>query len=172
MTDLPADFPPVPPAVIFDFVVFTARYPEFAGLSAAQAQGYFNEAGIYCANDACNPAFRVGILPTLLNMLTAHIAWLYAPRGPNGQAGQVGQPASPIVGHISNATEGSITVAADIGNVTEGSPSQAWYMQSSYGASYWYATARYRTAIYRSPYRGIQSFGYRRDYGGYGRGWN
>jgi Protein of unknown function (DUF4054) len=160
------------PPVVFDFDVWMARYPEFSGVSQAQALGYFAEAGLYCSNSTDNPAFCVGILPTLLNMLTAHIAYLYAPKGPNGQSAQVGQPASPIVGHINQATEGSVNVSADVGDVNSGSPSQWWYMQSQYGASYWAATARYRTFQYAANPTIVPSAIYTGRRLGYGGGWN
>lgn len=156
------------PPVVFDYTAWTARYPEFAGVSPAQAQGYFAEAGLYCANSTLNPAFCVGILPTLLNMLTAHIAWLYAPRGPNNQPAAVGQQASSIVGRIDTATEGSVNVHADMGEANAGSPSQAWYMQSAYGASYWFATSQFRTAKYFANPTFVPSVIYsgRRGFGG------
>jgi hypothetical protein len=136
------------PPIVFNLQTFLARYPEFSGLSDAQLQAYFEEAQLYCGNNTQNPAFCDGTLGTLLNMLTAHIAWLNAPRDASGTPAQTGQPASPIVGRIANASEGSVSVAADMGDATAGGPSQAWYMQTKYGAAYWYATAGYRTARY------------------------
>lgn len=138
---------PVPP-VTFDPTAFVARYPEFAPLTMDQLQAYFNEACLYCANNTCNPAFADGTLATLLNMLTAHVAWLNAPRDGNGNPAATGQPAAPIVGRISSANQGSVSVQADMGDTNAGSPSQAWYMQTKYGAAYWAATAQYRTARY------------------------
>ena len=124
--------------VTFDYTTWVTRYPEFSSVTEAVAQAYFDEAGLYCANSTCNPAFPLGILPTLLNMLTAHIAALNS--GVNGVA------PSGIVGRISDATQGSVTVRGeyDAGS----SPSEAWYVQTKYGASYWGATAQFRTAIY------------------------
>lgn len=126
------------PAVTFDYNAWVARYPEFSSVSPLTAQTYFGEAGLYCENDTCNPAFNLGILPTLLNMLTAHIAAM--------NSGVNGQPASPIVGRIASATEGSVSVQADYDSGS--SPSEAWYTQTKYGAAYWAATASFRTAIY------------------------
>lgn len=127
------------PAVTFNYAAWIARYPEFTTVGAPTAQAYFNEAGLYCANDICNPAFPSGNLLTLLNMLTAHIAAINS--GANGQA------PSPFVGPINTAAEGSVSVGADLGDVTAGSPSQPWYMSTKYGAAYWAATAQFRTAV-------------------------
>lgn len=151
------------PAVTFDYDAWVVRYPEFAAVPEALAQAYFDEAGLYCANDTCNPPFGTGILPTLLNMLTAHIAWLNAPRDPSGNPAGTGQPAPSIVGRISSATEGSVSVTAEF--TASGGPSEAWYLQTKYGAAFWQATAQFRTMRYSArptivagpvyPYRSV-----------------
>lgn len=138
--------PALPPAVTFDYNAWVARYPEFAAVLQPMAQAYFDEAGLYCANSASNPAFADGVLPTLLNMLTAHIAWLNAPRDANGNPSSTGQPASPIVGRINSASEGSVSVQAEL--ESSGSPSEAFFTQTKYGLAYWQATAGYRTMRY------------------------
>lgn len=133
-------------AVTFNYAVWIARYPEFLAVSEPLAQAYFDESNLYCQNAVCNPAFRAGVLPTLLNMLTAHIAWLNAPRDANGNPASTGQPAAPIVGRINQATEGSVNVGVELD--ASGSPSEAWFTQSRYGFAFWQATAQFRTARY------------------------
>jgi hypothetical protein len=135
-------------AVTFNYATWVARYPEFAAVSEPFAQAYFDESGLYCANVESNPAFADGTLSVLLNMLTAHIAWLSAPRDLNGNPASSGSPPSQIVGRISSASQGSVSVSTEYGDVTGGSPSQAWYMLSQYGAQFWAATAKFRTARY------------------------
>lgn len=133
------------PAVTFNYSVWVARYPEFVNVGQPLAQSYFDDAGLYCANDACNPAFC--ILPTLLNMLTAHIAWLNAPRDAAGNPSSTGtQPAPSLVGRISAATEGSVSVTSEYDS--DAGPSQAWFLQTKYGAAFWQATAQFRTMRY------------------------
>jgi hypothetical protein len=146
--------------VAFDYATWVARYPEFAGVSQPLAQAYFNEAGLYFSNQGWTGA--LSIAPTLLNMLTAHLAWLYAPRDASGNPASTGQPASPITGRISSASEGSVSVTTELNS--SGSPSEAWFTQTKYGFSFWQATAQFRTAIYVAhptriydgvfPYRG------------------
>lgn len=68
----------------------------------------------------------------LLNMLTAHIAALAS---------------RELVGRVSQASEGSVAVTADMGPV---SGSQAWLVQTRYGAAYWSATVKYRSFRYVS----------------------
>lgn len=129
----------------FNYDAWAARYPELAGsVDADLAALYFAEAELYCANTDCAvvPADAVTFQPRLmlLNMLVAHIAKLNAPIG--------GEAPSGLVGRIASATQGSVSVSAAM----EGQPgSAAWYNQTTYGATYWRATARYRTARYVPP---------------------
>lgn len=140
------------PAVTFVFADWIAQFGEFAAVSPVAAQAWFNRATNFCSNDTCNPAFirdpTGAMLTGLLYLLTAHIAWLNAPRDASGNPAATGSPASPIVGRINTASEGSVSVGADMGDANEASPSQAWYMQSKYGSEYFYATAGFRTALY------------------------
>ena len=79
----------------------------------------------------------LGIRQRLLFLVTAHLAALYSGIG--------GQPASPLVGRVAQATEGTVNVSVDAGPVTA---SQAWWMQTKYGAAFWQASMRYRTMRY------------------------
>jgi hypothetical protein len=137
------------PAVTFNPTTFKDAYPEFAACTTGQLTAWFTRASFLCGNEACNPVNAVtGMLESCLWLLTAHIGWLNAPRDANGNPAASGQPASPIVGRVNTASEGSVSVGADMGEATAGSPSQPWYMQTKYGAEYWAATAPVRTARY------------------------
>jgi hypothetical protein len=134
------------PAVTFNFQTWTAMFPEFAPLTSAQGNGYFLRASMYFANDQGNPAFPDGNLQQLLYLLTSHIAWLNCPKDANGNPSATGTIASQLVGRISSATEGSVSVQTE----WNGSPSalEAWMIQTKYGAEFWAMTAQYRTARY------------------------
>lgn len=121
-------------AVAFDYATWSARYPELsASVSEATAQTYFAEAGFYCDNSATSPVSDEAARLVLLNMVTAHIAALNAPID--------GQASSPLVGRISQATEGSVTVQTD----NQYPPGTVqWWQQTKYGAAFWAATAQYR----------------------------
>ena len=91
-------------------------------------------------------------------------------RPTSGDAGSV--PAElklPLVGRIDQATEGSVSVHADMGDTTAGSPSQPWYEQTTWGSMYWAMTAGVRTArpvslptiVVQPPFRGIGIGGFR-----------
>lgn len=123
--------------VAFDSVAFLSRYPEFSSVSAPTLAAYFSEATIYLDNTDNSIVADCSIRAVLLNMLTAHISALYS--------GINGNKPSGIVGRVSAASEGSVSVTADMGPTTN---SQAWYLQTQYGAAYWEATARYRRFQY------------------------
>lgn len=127
--------------VVFDYAAWSARYPEFSSVMQATAQQYFYEAQLYCDNTPCSIVRDLCERSILLNMVTAHIAALNAPLN--------GQPSSPLVGRISNATEGSVSVGAQM-DMPPGSAQ--WFNQTKYGAAYWQATAQFRSMLYvRGP---------------------
>jgi hypothetical protein len=124
--------------VTFDFGVWSARYPELVpNVTPAQAQAYFQEATLYLSNTDSSPVRDINRRALLLNMLTAHIAAL--------NSGVSGQAASPLVGRITSASEGSVSVSVDGGPV---SGSSAWFLATRYGAAYWQLTASLRTFRY------------------------
>lgn len=127
--------------VVFDPAAFVMRYQEFESLPGELLQAYFDEATIYLDNTDASLVKDVSVRQALLWMLTAHVAALNG--GVNGQA------ASPLVGRINSATEGSVTVQTDMGPV---SGSSAWFLQTKYGAAYWQASAPFRTMRYVPGY--------------------
>lgn len=135
--------------VTFDNAKWAAEFPLFANVGATLGASYFRRAGYLCGNEPQSPlACEPGMLSDALYLLTSHIAFLNAPRDANGNPAAAGAPASPLVGRIDQATEGSVSVHADMGDANAGSPSQAWYMQTTWGAEYWAITAAIRTARY------------------------
>jgi Protein of unknown function (DUF4054) len=155
--------------IVFNYAVWIAEFPEFAAVSQPLAQSYFNRATNFWNN--CGWQASLPNAAGLLNLLTSHIAWLNAPRDANGNPASTGQPASPLVGRIDQASEGSVSVHADMGEATAGSPSQAWYMTTKYGAEFWYAVAAFRTARNvrgpsSAPVQPIYNWGAGRRFGG------
>jgi Protein of unknown function (DUF4054) len=135
------------PPVTFNFATWTASFPEFSALSSAQGQAYFNDACLICANSATNPINCDGNLPALLYWLTSHFAWLKCPKDGNGNPAATGTIASQLVGRISSAQEGSVNVQTEWTG-GDGEALEAFLIQTKYGATYWAATAQYRTARY------------------------
>jgi len=124
--------------VVFNYGTWAIRYPElYESVVQPLAQQYFNEAQLYCDNTPASIIRDLVQRATLLNMVTAHIAALNAPLN--------GQPSSPLVGRISNASEGSVSVQTQ--NDYPAGTVQ-WWQQTKYGAAFWAATAAYRTMRY------------------------
>lgn len=123
--------------VAFDLAAFRARYPEFSTVVDVTLSAYFSEAGLYLSNTDSSVVTDLTIRAMLLNMLTAHIAAMNS--GVNGQA------PSGIVGRVAQASEGSVSVTADMGPP---SGSAAWFLQTQYGAAFWQASAAFRSFRY------------------------
>lgn len=126
-------------AVIFNPTAFKTRYPEFAAVSNVLLQAYFDESTLYLSNSDTSPVQDIPRRTLLLNMLTAHVAYI------GGALGNNGGQALPV-GRTSSATEGSVSVSLEY--MTPGT--QAWYVQTQYGAAFWQATLNLRRFRYRS----------------------
>ena len=131
-----------------NYTAWSLRVPEFGNgiVTEPLYDIYFAEASLYVANDDCAliPADATTFQPraSILQMVTAHIAKLNATIN--------GQPPSPIVGRINQASEGSVSVGAEL-NTPQ---SAAWWAQTAYGLQAWQMCAPYRMARYRpSPGR-------------------
>lgn len=135
----------------FDYPTWVSLFPEFSACSSAQGSAWAARAGLIFDNSTCNPAFdswnQGAGFAQLFYLLVSHIAWLNAPRDPLGMPATTGTPPPSVVGRINSASEGSVSVQAEWNG--NGSPSQAWYLQTRYGAEFWAATAQYRTMRYR-----------------------
>lgn len=126
------------PAVVFDPAAFKARYPEFAAVADPTLAACFDEAGLYLSNSDNSPVQNLTRRATLLNMLTAHVAYI------GGMLSADGMPRP--VGRVSQASEGSVSAAFEGVPPTPGSG--AWFQQSQYGAAFWQATSSLRGMRY------------------------
>ncbi|MGZ9981549.1 DUF4054 domain-containing protein [Bordetella bronchiseptica] len=124
--------------VVFDPDEFKLIYPSFSTLTDPQLAHAFRMATLYLSNKEDSRVCDLDERKVLLYLLTAHVAAL--------TYGENGQGPRPLVGRISSATEGSVSVSAEY-NVAPGSAQ--WYAQTGYGAQYWEATAKYRVGRYR-----------------------
>lgn len=125
-------------AVVFDPTAFKARYPEFATVANPSLQACFDEAGMYLSNGDNSRVQNLARRATLLNMLTAHVAYI------GGLLSADGMPRP--VGRVSQASEGSVSVAFEGVPLTPGSG--AWFAQTQYGAAFWQATSSLRGMRY------------------------
>ena len=120
------------PSVVFDPDAFKSRYPEFAAVDNSTLQLCFDEAGFYLSNANNSPVQNVTRRAVLLNMLTAHVAYVGGKLSTDGQQRPVGR--------TSNASEGSVSAGFEY--LTPGT--HAWFTQSQYGAAFWQATTSLR----------------------------
>lgn len=118
--------------VEFDFAAWAAAYPALAkDLTPSQAQGYFDLACLSLNNTPASLVRDLNERRMLLWLLVAHQA----------QLGANGSTSGGMVGHVSSASRGSVSVSSD----TSGLPKDAgWFGQTQYGLTYWQATVKYR----------------------------
>ena len=145
--------------VAFVYATWVQMYPEMAGVSQTAATLYFTQACQMCDNTPASlitDASATGLRAVCLYALTAHFAAL-AGQG-NGGAGGSGR--GGLVGRISSASEGSVSVSTEMAGATA---SSAWYQQTQYGSIYWSLTAQFRTMRYiPGPSRNMEPYGWRR----------
>lgn len=122
--------------VSFEPSAFKSAYPEFAGVADLALRQYFAQAELLINNTDSSRVTNVTEREMLLGLLVAHIAKMRQSAANGGG----------LVGRVSSATEGSVSVSADMGQVTN---TQAWYAQTTYGADYWALTSKYRRFRYR-----------------------
>ena len=124
---------------VFDYTAWQTRYPEFNGaVSAELAALLFDEAGLlYLNNTDASPVADVARRLLLLNMIVAHLAAVSG-------ALEVGGKPTGIVGRVTEATEGSVSVKA----ATFAPGTSDWWSITSYGFAFWTATKRLRSARY------------------------
>lgn len=130
--------------VTFSADEFKLRYPEFASVSSELLALYFSDAGLYCNNSDGSFVKDVVRRKAMLYSLVAHIAALADPNR-HGQ----------MVGRVNSAREGSVSVTTEMAPATQ---SNAWFMQTPYGATFWQLAAPYRSAIFVPPTCAIEVF--------------
>jgi hypothetical protein len=126
--------------VTFDFAQFALEYPEFATVNPVRAQSMFNMAQLSLLDNYGGLPIAVPQLAELFNMLVAHLLTLF------GREAPVGANNTPV-GRMSAATQGTVNVAFEY-KIPEGSSLSPWYNTTQYGAMFWIATARFRSARY------------------------
>ena len=143
--------------VVFDYNAWLARFPEFGvgtppgnppnPVPFATAQQYFAEACVIVNNGACSRVADLNDRTVILNLLTAHIAFM--------NWGANGQPPTGIVGRVAAAQEGTVQVRTEY----DAPATAAWFTQTKYGAQAYQLLAPYRTARYRVRRRRWSQYG-------------
>jgi hypothetical protein len=113
----------------------------FATVPDLALMNNFTLAELQLSNRCGSRVKAANVRELLLGLLVAHITALF--NGVNGQ------PPQGVVGRVSQATEGSVSVAIEWGGTI--AMAQAYYLQTQWGALYWQSTATYRTMQYVPP---------------------
>lgn len=139
--------------VQFNYDGLVKMFPAMAPVGPELLEVYWTIATTMHANDGSGPIGSTSLQSSLLNMLTAHIAQLFAPKDPAGNPSAAGNTTAGVVGRVQSATEGSVsisTAALEGFNTAQAS----WLGQTQFGAMYWAATAQFRTMRYVAPLGG------------------
>lgn len=129
---------------VFDYTKWAAMFPYLAAVPEPVAVGFFSVAELLFANNDCSPLQDADKRLVFLNYIVAHLARLAGyPAAAGGSAAPDG-----MVGRVSSATEGTVSISTDYGTVRE---SQAWWIQTQEGATFWQLTRFLRTATYIAP---------------------
>lgn len=124
--------------VVLDIAKFRAMFPEFSNVTDIALQFLFDQATDYLNNTEYSLVIDVTKRERLLYLLMAHLAYVrYGDANGNGGSG--------LVGRLSSASEGSVSVSSDAGQIEF---RYMWYTQSPYGMDFWQATKVYRMANY------------------------
>jgi hypothetical protein len=127
-----------PGVVVFVPADFKASFPSFATVADAALAMSFQLATLQLSNGCGSRIKDAAKRELFLNLLTAHITAL--------KDGENGQPPAGIVGRVSSATEGSVSVKSEVD--TSGVYGKDYYAQTQWGFMYWNATAKFRTMVY------------------------
>lgn len=144
-TDCTAAPQPIHGVVLFDPAAFIVAYPMFAAVAPGVLQGYFVLATMIVNNTCKSVVSNATFREYLLNLLVAHIAQLMPLAGSGNQAGTGGG----VVGRVSSATEGTVSISAEY--AAQISQSMAWFIQTQFGALFWQLTSPYRSFRYVAP---------------------
>ena len=127
--------------VQFDFEEFIGLYPEFTTANEGQSQNMFNLATLNLSNCCGSIVPDANVRQSLLYLLTAHLIFLFVPCGANNNV------PPGLVGKISSATEGSVSVSVDFPQNPEG----AWFNATKYGALFFQTTTVIRAGGHYIP---------------------
>jgi hypothetical protein len=129
-------------AVTITYASWVQIFPQFSvTVPKAIFDGFlWPTAQQFCRNDGCGQVNNTVTQTTLLQLMLAHLAQLFF--GSSGTAGS--QPQSPLVGRITDASEGSVSVSTEM----QGTVNSAWFYQTSFGAAFWQLALPFRLGRY------------------------
>lgn len=140
---------------VFNPDEFKAVYPQFSKLTNEQLQFFFEMAEDDLIDNSETSCIPLKTRKKLFYLLVAHMAELQ---------GRIDSGNSGLVGRVSSATEGSVSISSDM-PMGSGALEQ-WLKQTPYGNMFYALTARYRGALWVAATRPMpvlrESFFFRR----------
>lgn len=130
-----------PGIVTFNAQAFAAAYPAFAFLPQETLTNNFTLATMLLGNSYCSVVQDAPTRANLLNLITAHVTALLN--------GAWGKPPSGAVGRVISGTEGSVTAQIEWSSAV--GKTQAFWIQTQWGAMVWQMMLPWRTARYVAP---------------------
>lgn len=124
--------------VVFDPAAFQAAFPAFATTPTDTLTADFEMAELYLNNSPCSVVQNLTARAQMLNLITAHIAFLLGRAASNNGAN------AAAVGQIQSAGEGTVNAAF----VAVQAKNAAFWAQSQYGLMFWQMALPYRTFRY------------------------
>lgn len=115
------------------------KYPMYDNLTIEQVEDLLIAATDFLENTVCSVIRDVEKRKRLIYLVAAHLAYLLY-QDKNGNGGSSG-----LVGRLSSATEGSVSVGATMANAPF---SAEFFLQSPFGFAFWQATMVYRMGLY------------------------
>lgn len=123
--------------VVFEPAAFKTLFPRFVTVADVILTLNFAAAEMLVKNSCCSRVVDAVKRERLLNLLVAHITQLLN--------GIDGQPPSGIVGVVNDATEGSVSVSTELGDIPF---TAVYFAQTPWGLLFWQLTAPFRQFVY------------------------
>lgn len=143
--------------ILFVPADFKTFYPEFGATPDARAVSMFTIAEQSLLDNTTGaPVMDENYRTQLFYMLVAHLLTIFG----GGGCGSAGTSNAPP-GRLSSATEGTVSTSFEF-DIPSGSAMAPWFNQTKYGALFWMATARFRSAQYYGLSSGV---GFAQAYG-------
>lgn len=124
--------------VTFDPVAFIAQFPAFSAVPAGTLTADFTMATMYLNNSPCSVVQDLAVRAQLLNLITAHIAFLL------GRINAGDGSDAALVGQMTAGSEGSVN--ASFAPVQ--AKNAAFWAQSEYGLMFWQMALPFRSFRY------------------------
>ena len=122
---------------VFDPIEFKSVYPQFSKFTDSQLDWFFEMVENDVLDNTETSCIPLSTRRKLFFLLVAHKAQLQD---------RIDEGNSSLVGRISSATEGSVSISSDY--LSSPTALAQWLNQTPYGAEYYAMTSKYRTVLW------------------------